>query len=94
VPQLGKLATKLSVSPSASLVVNVYVLVSPSFAVDGALLNATVGALFAIVTVFDRSVPTRPGASVGVASTVTTSPLLGLIVAGGLAPVQLLTPAV
>jgi hypothetical protein len=55
----------------------------------GALLNATVGAVLAIVTVLDRVVPlTKP--SFGVASTVTTSPLLGLIVAGGVAPVHAL----
>ena len=51
-------------------------------------MKATVGAVFAIVTVFDFNVPLSPGASVGVASTMTRSPLLGLIVAGGLAPEQ------
>ena len=51
-------------------------------------LNVTTGAESAIVTVFDRVTPADPGASVGVASTTTMSPLLGLM-EPGFAPVQL-----
>jgi hypothetical protein len=47
------------------------------------------GAELAIVTVFDCLVPSK-SPSFGVASTVTTSCLLGLIELGGLAPVQAL----
>jgi hypothetical protein len=52
--------------------------------------KVTVGVVFAMVTLLDCKAPIRPGASVGVASAITRSPLLGLMLAGAPVPVQLL----
>jgi hypothetical protein len=84
--------TYVSVTGSPSTSALVAVAVSVSFVCGLWVFSETVavGALFATVTVFDFSVPMRPGASVGVASAVMTSPLLGLIEEGGLPPEQLL----